>query len=207
MNVILVTPPASEPVTLIEAKTWLRVDTSDEDGAISALIVAARQLVEAATRRALIAQSWRLVLDRWPFWRGGDGSLDALVGMRGPRSLELDLPLAPVTAVPGARVYDSGGQPQPLATSLYALVGAPERARLVFSAPPPAPGVPAGGIEIDVAAGYGLETDVPAALRQAMLLLVADWYENRGDVDATAPETLPKRVAALVAPWRRGRLA
>ena len=63
MPSVLLTPPAVEPLTLAEAKSYLRVDTVDEDDTIAALIAAARLLVEAYARRALITQSWRLSLD------------------------------------------------------------------------------------------------------------------------------------------------
>jgi hypothetical protein len=207
MNAILITPPAAEPVALADAKAWLRIDTNAEDTAISALIAAARQAVEAATRRCLVTQGWRIVLDAWPFVGAADGSLGALRLTAPPALLEARLPLAPLATVSAVRVYDAGGQPQALAAALWRLADAPDKARLVFTAAPPNPGVVAGGIEIDVVAGYGAASDVPAALRQAILMLVADWFENRGDADAGGPQNLPKRVTTLVAPYRRGRLA
>jgi uncharacterized phiE125 gp8 family phage protein len=193
MNRVLIAPPAGEPVALAEARAWLRVDSSDEDQAIAALIVAARETVEAATRRALVAQTWRLTLDDWPFAPGARA--------------EMALPLAPLASVTAARVYDAGGQPQLLPSSLWRVVGAPDRARLIFTAQPPRPGVSASGVEIDCVAGYGAAADVPAPLRQAILMLAADWFENRGDGDDAPATPLPKRVAALLAPYRRGRLA
>ena len=207
MNCILIAAPAAEPVTLAEAKAWLRVDTTDEDATISALIASAREYVEAATRRRLMAQGWRIVLDRWPFVRGGDGSLEALWIGRCAPVMEVWLPLAPVSAVSAMRVFDASGQVQPMPNNVWRFVGAPDQARLNFSSAPPQPGLQAGGIEIDVAAGYGAEADVPAALRQAILLQVADWYQNRGDADAVALRMSPTRVAALLAPFRRGRIA
>ncbi len=193
MNRALIASPASEPVTLAEAKAWLRVDSSDEDQAIASLIVAARETVESATRRALIAQSWRLTLDDWPFTL-----------LQRP---DMALPLAPLASVAAVRVTDAGGQPQLAPSSLWRLVGPPDRARLAFAAQPPRAGVVAGGIEIDCVVGYGAAADVPAPLRQAILMLVADGFENRGDGEDARTAPLPKRVAALLAPYRRGRLA
>ena len=45
--------------------------------------------------------------------------------------------------------------------------------------------------------------DVPEPLRQAIRLLVAHWYENRGLI-AVGGQTavLPATVAALIAPYR-----
>ena len=42
----VVTPAASEPITLTEAKNFLRVDGSDDDALITALISAAREMCE-----------------------------------------------------------------------------------------------------------------------------------------------------------------
>ena len=66
MSAILLNAPASEPVSLAEAKLFLRVEHDDDDDLIAALIAAARVQVEAQTRRALITQTWRLVRDVWP---------------------------------------------------------------------------------------------------------------------------------------------
>ena len=50
----VVTPAASEPITLEEAKNFLRVDGSDDDALIGALISAAREMCEQYTRRILV---------------------------------------------------------------------------------------------------------------------------------------------------------
>ena len=66
------------------------------------------------------------------------------------------------------------------------------------------PGRIAAGIELDVTVGFGdAAINVPEPLRQAIRLLVAHWYENRGlmaDVDKGV--VLPSTVAALIAPYR-----
>jgi uncharacterized phiE125 gp8 family phage protein len=66
MSAILLTAPAVEPVTLDEAKAYLRVEHSDDDDVIAALIAGSRIHVEAQPRRALITQSWRISADNWP---------------------------------------------------------------------------------------------------------------------------------------------
>ena len=68
----------------------------------------------------------------------------------------------------------------------------------------PQPGKAANGVEIDFTAGYGaLATDVPAPLREALLLLIAHWYENREPIAVGAPEMLvPGTVAQLIAPFQ-----
>jgi uncharacterized phiE125 gp8 family phage protein len=61
----------------------------------------------------------------------------------------------------------------------------------------------ASGIELDVVCGYGdTALAVPEALRQAMRILLAHWYENRGLLAAGGSAPLPSGAAALIAPYR-----
>ncbi|MCB1541184.1 MAG: head-tail connector protein [Rhodoblastus sp.] len=205
MQSILIAPPAAEPVTLAEARSWLRVDTTDEDAAIGSLIAAAREIMEMATRRVLVMQSWRIVMDAWPP-AGADRSWTLLSTRPAALPGEVVLPLAPVQSVAAIRIYDSMGVSQTLPTSSWRLVAAPERARIVFVATPPQPAASVAGIEIDVVAGYGDPPDTPAPLRHAILSLVSYWFDNRGDVAGSDADNLPPRAAALIAPFRRGRL-
>jgi uncharacterized phiE125 gp8 family phage protein len=66
MSSILLTGPAIEPLSLDEAKAFLRVEHSDDDQIISALIAGARTHIETQSQVALITQGWRIVLDCWP---------------------------------------------------------------------------------------------------------------------------------------------
>jgi hypothetical protein len=66
MTSYLIAGPGEEPVALAEAKAWCRIDSDDEDALVATLIAAARLHVEALTGRALVTQTWRLVLDHPP---------------------------------------------------------------------------------------------------------------------------------------------
>ena len=187
MSAILLTAPAVEPVTLDEARAFLRVEHNDDDELIAALVAGSRIHVEAQTRRALITQSWRLARDNWP----DDGRLRVVP--------------APLRALTAARVYDFNGNAQDV--DLQAFV--PDLGASVLAVAPwavPAPGRIVAGIELDVTVGYGdAALDVPEPLRQAIRLLTAHWYENRGLVAAgvtTQTGVLPQTVAALLAPYR-----
>ncbi len=179
----------AEPVSLAEAKLYLKVDVPDEDDLVRTLINAARLLVEAASGRLLIHQTWRLVLDRWP------------------EQGEIRLPLAPVMQVVAARVFNAAGIPQVLTPSALELVAGTDPPLLVTTTAMLPPSRARAGIEIDLLAGYGAAaTSVPQALRQAILMLVARWFELRGDVASRGDARLPADVLALVAPFRRARL-
>lgn len=199
INSSLLVPPANEAVALADAKAWLRIDTNDEDSLVAALIPPARAVVEAATRRLLLTQTWRLSVDAWP----PDGMT---ARPSGNGAAAVPLPLAPVASISALRVYDAAGVAQVIDPASYGLFDKPDQARIVFFVSPPAPGRALSGIEIDVVAGYGAAIDVPPALRQAMLVLIARWYENRGDTPEAGLSELPPAAVALIAPFRRPRL-
>ncbi|SEF69078.1 head-tail connector protein [Bosea lathyri] len=189
MTPLALTPPAFEPVSLPEARMFLRLDGNDEDSLLGTLITAARLMIEATSGRFLIDQSWRIVIDRWP--RGG----------------EIRLPLSPVSAITAARVYDVLGAAQPVAATALLLDKTADPPVIRMAGELPEIGRAHGAIEIDVVAGYGpTAVTVPALLRQAVLRLAARWFEQRGDVVGRDAEGLPAEIIALVAPFRRVRL-
>lgn len=191
MRPMLIGAPAVEPVSLAEAKSWLREDSSDEDQLIQALIVAARMTLEAYTRRFFVTQNWRLILDAWP------SSLRA--------TSTVALPFAPFQTVTAIRVYDVNDASLLVGSTTYRAPSATDAGRIVFNSAPPAPGRANDGVEIDLTVGYGsLAAQTPEPLRRAILTLVAYWRENRGDDDGSA---LPKSVIPLASPFRRERLA
>jgi len=190
MRPMLIGAPAIEPVSLADAKSWLREDGADEDELIQALIVAARMTLEAYTRRFFITQSWRLVFDCWP---------DSVAS-----NAALNIPFAPFRSATAIRVLDANDAAQTLAAATYRAPTSNESGRVNFKSAPPAPERATDGIEIDFEVGYGaLASNVPQPLRHAILALVAHWREHRGD---DGDDALPKTVAQLAAPFRRERL-
>ncbi|MCA0423657.1 MAG: head-tail connector protein [Proteobacteria bacterium] len=187
MSVTPLTPPADEPLSLAAARAWLRVDGEDEDALITALVAASRETVETLAGRRLMAQGWRITRDSWP----EDGCIR--------------LPLGPVLALDAVRLIDAQGAAMPLPLAAFRLDGNRQPPLIETIAMVPAPVLARGGIEIDVTCGFGANPDdVPEALRQAMRLLIAHWFENRGD--AASRNALPEGVGALVAPFRMPRL-
>jgi uncharacterized phiE125 gp8 family phage protein len=185
MASILLSAPAVEPVTLDEARAFLRVEHSADDEVIAALVAGARIHIEAQTRRALITQSWRLVLDAWP----AQGRIAVRPG--------------PLQVLDAARVH--AGEGGALDIDTQAFIPDLAASALVFA--PwvlPAPGRSHAGIELDVVVGYGDGSiDVPEPLRQAIRLLTAHWYENRGLLaNGGAGALLPASTSTLIAPYR-----
>ena len=189
MTLFRTVEPAGEPVTLVEAKAQLRLRHDSEDQLILGLIRAARAEVEAQTGMALIDQSWRLAIDRWP--------QDGLVRLR----------RHPVKEILSVTVYGAEGEaalvdPQDYETDLSS-----RPARLRFKAPPP-PERRLNGIEVDFVAGFGeAGTDVPDLLRRAVLMLVTHWFEFRSAYGGgDQPVSIPPGFDRLIATYRTGRL-
>jgi uncharacterized phiE125 gp8 family phage protein len=160
----LIDPPTTEPVTLAEAKAQCRVDIADDDTLITGLISAARTTVEDMAHRALVSQCWRLSLGRWP-------AVDYI-----------SLPLPPLQEVDSIIYTDQDGNETTWAAANYIVDDISEPGRIVLAHGANWPGAtlaPANAIEIDFVAGYGSASDVPAVWKQAILLLIGHWYENR----------------------------
>lgn len=67
--------------------------------------------------------------------------------------------------------------------------------------PPPRRAV--AGIELDIEIGFGVAADVPPMLAQALRMLVAHWYENRGLIAiGQSVAMMPASVNAMIAAYR-----
>ncbi len=180
------TPPAAEPLTLDETKTFLRVDHDNDDSQITGLIAAARQFCESLTGRSLITRSYSLFLDSWP-----------------DNGAALALPQPPLLTVTQINVYAADNSSAVFSAANYFAdtAGAPGRLVLAEGASPPLPGRIASGIEIRFTAGYGAAaSSVPVLLRQGMKQMIAHLYAHRGDSPDQA--LLASGAAALFQPYR-----
>jgi uncharacterized phiE125 gp8 family phage protein len=180
MSITIVTPPTSEPLSLAEAKAFLRVGHDQDDDLIASLIRAAREAVEAASGCALITRRAIETRDQWGFDAAGCVSLA----------------LRPAQTVHAVRIAGADGAMNALDAARYALDSPHDPPRLGFSGgPPPAPGSSIAGIEIEYDAGYGaVATDVPEALRLALRLTLALAYQLR---DGASPSPPPAAMALL----------
>jgi uncharacterized phiE125 gp8 family phage protein len=198
MALTLTAPPAVEPVSLSDAKAWLRAGHGDEDQLIGDLITSARARIESETGLALITQSWRWALDAWPARR-----LSAC-------GQAVSLPIRPLISVEAVRTFAADGAALVHDPAEYRVEpGEPGRLIAILPFTLPRPERAAGGIEIDFTAGFGpAGEDVPAPLREAILRLVADAYSNveRAESAQRGSGGLPDGVEALLRPWRRARL-
>jgi len=170
MALKLKTAPAVEPLSATEVKAHLRVDSSDEDTLIGTLITAARQYCETFQSRAYITQTWELWLDAFP-------SQDYI-----------KVPLPPLQAA-SIKYYDIDDTEAIFSADDYFVDTKSEPGWLVLNAGCVWPSTilrPANGVYVQFIVGYGdAGSDVPEKVKQAMLLLIGAWYEQREAITTT----------------------
>lgn len=184
-NLYLITPPATEPVTLDEAKAECRVDSAAEDTYISGtLIVAARQWAEKFCGRAVISQAWEMRLPCFP-------------------ECAIDLPFPPLLSVTSVKYLDTTGVEQTWAADQYLVTGVgADRTRgqiePAYGVVYPSTLLVSDAVRIAFVAGYSTATLVPAGIKKAILSHVAEAYQNRERPDFSAAER-------LIWPWYEPR--
>lgn len=151
--------PATEPVSLAEAKSHVDAEADDWDDQFDSWIIAAREMVEEDAELSLVEQTWKLTLDRWP----GDW-------------IELRRP--PVTSVSSITYVDAAGDTQTWSSSNYIVDtnGFPARISRAYATSWPVSRIQVNSINVTFVAGY---STVPQLAKQAMLLLIGHWFSNR----------------------------
>ena len=189
---VVSTAPATEPVTVTEAKSHLRqLDNVMSDAYITALIIAAREKVEEDTGRALVTQTL-------------DVYYDAL-----PCSSALLLPKGKLQSVTSLKYYDTANVEATFSSASYLVDTSSEPARIVLNDGYDWPSTTlraANAVIVRGVFGYGAAAAVPQALKQAILLLVGSMFEHREQVIVSqfAGQFLmvPFGYDQLIAPYR-----
>jgi uncharacterized phiE125 gp8 family phage protein len=173
----VITAPATEPVTLAEMRTQLGItDASDtaSDTTITRRIIEARQWVEAHIRRALITQTLEIRMDCF--------------------HEHIQLPYPPVASITSVKYIDTDGVEQTLGTSNYVLDDYPlvPFIREAYGIAWPSVRDEPNAVRVRYVAGYGNASDVPATIREAIMLLVGHWMNfqpqsENGVVPARVP--------------------
>jgi len=172
----LVTAPDQEPVSLEEALAFLRVSNREEATLVQGLITLAREEVEKYTGRALFTQTWRHVQPNWPTGpaEGPPRPANALP------TIILDRP--PLASITHVKYYAEGAAVlSTLASTAYLVITDYKPGLLVFIDETSLPDLEdrPDAVQITYVAGAAAIESVPAGLRQAMLLVLSHFYENR----------------------------
>jgi len=159
------TAPAKEVWTLSEVKNYLKVDTSADDTLITTLLQSAREVAERYLNQALITQTITEKLDRL-------------------NSPVIYLSVSPVISVSSFQYADSQNTTQTYNASNYIVdtFEKPARLSVAYGKTWPTLYGNINDVTITYTAGYNTEpSGVPMQIRQAILMMIADSYDNRED--------------------------
>jgi len=190
----LITAPTSEPITLIEARAHLRIDATGsplshpEDTKINSLIKAARQHLDGRygmLARQLMPATWELILDEFP-------------------SNEIRIPLPPLVSVTSVKYDDIKGVEQTVNVNDYVLdiVSEPGWITPVSTVSWPSTMETLNAVRVRFLAGYANAASIPETIKEAMLLLIGTWFENRESVSMVNLQKVPDAVESLLSPYQ-----
>ena len=158
------TPATTQIITTAVAKTYLKVDVSDDDTLIDNLIKAATHSAEEYTNRYFEDTVLKMVGDTWT---------DIAT-----------LYKSPVISVSSIKYYDSDDSQQTLHASVYLVdtVSNPCQISLQVDQSFPNLSNRAMAVEVNYTVGDSAESSATELITQAVLLLVGHWYQNRESV-------------------------
>lgn len=207
---IVLTPPSVEPITLTQAKAYMRVDFPDDDQLIADLISRARSLCEVVTGRAFASQQIQEIfaIDRplggevsgpikeGPNWYIYNEQLGA--NPFGPAQFYFDLAMPPIdttqTVVVQTKVtaFDVWSTfplvTNPDGSTNHWIDNTQEPARMYLMQP-----ITANFWQFQYWCGYGTNTyPLPYDLKQALLEACAFLYDNREAEDL--PDAIVKKL-------------
>lgn len=165
MKLTVATTPAEPPISVAEAKAFLRVEHDDDDEEILAMIEAETARLDGRDGilgRALVTQEWVLTLDAFP-------------------AAYIELPLPPCQSVEFLTYLDAAGDEQDITDFRAYGLGGSDPVRLYPAAGsswPDTAELP-GAVTVEFTAGYGDPADVPAIIREGIKAAVAARYDKR----------------------------
>ncbi len=181
----IITPPTSYPVSLDAAKEHLRVDGTADDSYISGLIAAACQTVGNDLGMTLAPTGYR------QYCPGGF-------------FVPVLMETYPVSGAGLKLIYfDAAGSQQIVDPNDYDLVTWTDPQRIHFHSTPPAViSGPSTVPYVEFTAGFEPDT-IPPQIRQAVLFLIAHWYDRREPVSDKISRSVPLAYEYLVWKYRR----
>lgn len=184
----LITAPTEDPISLAELQDQIRSDVDEEEGELLLKISAATRWCERFCRRQFVIATYKETRDAF--------------------SDPMELHPSPLGSVTQIQYLDGDGNQQVLATSVYDVDATrdPGLIRLAYQESWPTIRNVWNAVEITYTAGYGVATDVPNDIRQAILLLAAHLYYHPSDVETLERgqtlASLPFGVKSLLWPSR-----
>tara|TARA_R110002095_G_scaffold109301_2_gene95721 strand:+ start:1350 stop:1964 length:615 start_codon:yes stop_codon:yes gene_type:complete len=193
-----------EPISLDLAKAYLRIEHDHEDGLIESFISTARASIEAYTSRALIKQKWQLNLNAGYAVARSDEAY--LTGDKSRGEHGIELPRSPFVELCSDPILQTEYGEKPLKD--FRIDTSARAAHIHFGPSAQALLHGAGSIQIEFVAGYDNDK-LPEPLKQGVLMVLAQLYENRTAVNDNPGMTgeFHQGILTLIKPYQVKRLA
>lgn len=176
----VITPPASYPITLSEAKLHLRVVSTIEDNLITGLIKAAYKVVEDYSWRPIMTQTIDVLFDK------NDVKEILLINKQ------------PIQSITSVKYIDANGTEQTLTLNTdYSVDILSQVGRIKLEAIPQMKDV-LNAFKIRLVCGYASAEAVPDTYKSAMYLIIGHLYENKQQAQAQAISTIPLNAFNLI---------
>ena len=201
-GLLRVTAPAQEPVDIVEMREFLRVTAHTEDRLIRQLIREVREEFDGPAAwfgRALVTQTWDLLLDTFPY-PGLESASAYYTALN--RKMAIVVPLPPLQSITSIKYLDTSGAQQTLDPAAYQVDVASEPGQVVpaYNTVWPPARIAANTVTVRFVAGYGLPPSVPEPIKNWIMRGVAYRYDNRSTV-ATLPNTFFWTMAGYKSVW------
>lgn len=195
MGLVTVTAPTDTPITLAEAKAYLRVTANDFDALITDLIWTATEFVERETQQQILTATKRFTLDTFPTAQPWVETLDGQSRLvYQPPLREIRLPTPPLQSVTSVQYVDAAtGDVLTMDPGDYTVDADGKPGRVVLNegkAWPNARRV-ANAVRIVFVCGYGDATATPKLFKQAVRWMVGHLYEHREAASEVTLQELP----------------
>jgi uncharacterized phiE125 gp8 family phage protein len=159
----LFTAPTTEPVSLTDAKLYLKVDNTADDTLITDLIKSVRIEVESIL-------GWKLISQTWDYWQ--DRFTDPIKPT-----------LHNIASITHIKYRDQNYVEQTVSPSDYRLFTGtfPEEIEPVYTWP--TTGIFPGAVNVRLVVGYAATANIPEfeLIKRAFLAILADAYDYRED--------------------------
>jgi len=194
---------------VVDAKTYLRIDSALEDATILTMISAATAILEKYADTKFVKSTWIEYHDRFPSNNNSewfDGVREMPISFINSVSRYIRLSQGPVSDVVFS-TYADDGVAQVFNDSSYVVDQTGDFGRIALKLGGVWPTTilrNVAGISIEYKAGLAdAANGVPDTIKQAILETVGRLYEHRGDEEATS---IPSIALTLIEPYRRFKM-
>ena len=174
MSIEITIPPSTSPISIAEVKSNSNIFHNDDDVLIQGYIDAAVEYVEKYCGIALIERAGNIYIDCFT---------DVIYS-----------PIHPLKDVSAINYIDQNGVTQTVNSSIYKVdyKSNPSKISLKANQSWPDTANELNAVIIESEIGYGNASEVPNAIKQALLLIVDHWYEHRSIISELSLNLIPE---------------